>query len=159
MSARVRLACPADLGELLTLAGEAEQAAGGEAGLSRALDPDSVGHLVLVSENDCDLAGYIHLHQVADEITIMDLRVNPLQRRQGLARQLLSQGMLRAGRHGARRCLLEVRESNHAALALYRTVGFQQDGLRRGYYPGQNGREDAILMSWELPTEAVETTP
>jgi ribosomal-protein-alanine N-acetyltransferase len=58
--------------------------------------------------------------------------------------------------------LLEVRPSNTAAIRLYRKLGFQEIGLRKGYYPnhaaptqpaepdsgssGSSGREDAIVM-------------
>jgi ribosomal-protein-alanine N-acetyltransferase len=45
---------------------------------------------------------------------------------------------------------LEVRPSNAKALALYRRAGFQQVGRRRGYYPGENGREDALIMRLPL---------
>jgi len=43
--------------------------------------------------------------------------------------------------------LLEVRPSNLAALGLYRTAGFREIGLRRGYYAAADQqREDAIVM-------------
>jgi ribosomal-protein-alanine N-acetyltransferase len=51
-----------------------------------------------------------------------------------------------ARRINMRRMVLEVRASNAAAIALYRSAGFEQIGLRRGYYPAANGREDALLM-------------
>jgi ribosomal-protein-alanine N-acetyltransferase len=44
--------------------------------------------------------------------------------------------------------LLEVRRSNDAAIALYRSAGFSENGVRRGYY-SDNG-EDAALMCVEL---------
>ena len=48
--------------------------------------------------------------------------------------------------HGARTMLLEVRPSNPAAIRLYERYGFQRIGVRRGYYPAADGREDAIVM-------------
>jgi len=54
------------------------------------------------------------------------------------------------GKSGAKRCLLEVRASNAAARGLYRSLGFQVDGVRKNYYPAATGREDALLMSREL---------
>jgi ribosomal-protein-alanine N-acetyltransferase len=42
--------------------------------------------------------------------------------------------------------LLEVRASNVAARGLYCNAGFCEISLRRGYYPADNGREDAIVM-------------
>ncbi|HET19983.1 MAG TPA: ribosomal-protein-alanine N-acetyltransferase, partial [Chromatiales bacterium] len=51
---------------------------------------------------------------------------------------------------GLERILLEVRASNTPALGLYRSEGFCEDGVRKGYYPASGGREDAILMSRSL---------
>jgi ribosomal protein S18 acetylase RimI-like enzyme len=45
---------------------------------------------------------------------------------------------------------LEVRESNHGAIALYHSEGFNESGMRKNYYPAENGREHAILMSLDL---------
>ena len=43
---------------------------------------------------------------------------------------------------------LEVRRSNVAALRVYETQGFYQDGVRKGYY-SDNG-EDALILWNEL---------
>jgi ribosomal-protein-alanine N-acetyltransferase len=45
---------------------------------------------------------------------------------------------------------LEVRPSNISAIALYENIGFNEMAVRRGYYPAQNGREDAVLMGLAL---------
>lgn len=45
--------------------------------------------------------------------------------------------------------LLEVR-ANDKDLALYRHFGFQQIGVRRGYYPANGGREDALVLTHAL---------
>ena len=49
---------------------------------------------------------------------------------------------------GVRTVHLEVRRSNQAAIALYRQLGFEQVGERRGYY--RDNGEDALLMSLSL---------
>jgi ribosomal-protein-alanine N-acetyltransferase len=46
---------------------------------------------------------------------------------------------------------LEVRASNRAALALYEGLGYQQVGLRRGYY--EKPREDALILQKVLNPE------
>jgi ribosomal-protein-alanine N-acetyltransferase len=46
--------------------------------------------------------------------------------------------------------LLEVRPSNEAAIRLYQRYGFERIGVRRGYYPTEGGREDAIVMRISL---------
>jgi ribosomal-protein-alanine N-acetyltransferase len=54
---------------------------------------------------------------------------------------------------GAEQCFLEVRESNHAAIALYLREGFAPVARRAGYYPAParaSGREDALVMRRRL---------
>ena len=45
---------------------------------------------------------------------------------------------------------LEVRPTNIHAIALYEDVGFNEIGIRKGYYPAENGREDGIMLALEL---------
>jgi ribosomal-protein-alanine N-acetyltransferase len=47
--------------------------------------------------------------------------------------------------------LLEVRKSNKAAIALYEKYGFKRLGVRKGYYPAANGREDALVLAFDIP--------
>jgi ribosomal-protein-alanine N-acetyltransferase len=58
--------------------------------------------------------------------------------------------MLNAKQHGANKLFLEVRPSNERAVELYRHFGFQQIGLRSGYYPAEVGREDGLVFDKEL---------
>ena len=55
-----------------------------------------------------------------------------------------------ARQYGAQQMFLEVRPSNTPALRLYESFGFNEMAIRRGYYPAQGGREDAILMGMVL---------
>jgi ribosomal-protein-alanine N-acetyltransferase len=58
---------------------------------------------------------------------------------------------------GAEQCFLEVRESNHAAIALYLREGFAPVARRAGYYPapgGAGGREDALVMRRRLGSDS-----
>ena len=68
----------------------------------------------------------------------------------GLGRQLLQHLGEVARKAGGSQILLEVRPSNESALALYRKVGFEMIGRRKGYYPACNGREDALVMRLPL---------
>ena len=45
---------------------------------------------------------------------------------------------------------LEVRPSNVSAIRPYQRIGFEQIGIRRGYYQAPDGREDAIVLKREL---------
>jgi ribosomal-protein-alanine N-acetyltransferase len=91
----------------------------------------------------CQLAGFHCYWVLSDEMHILNLATAPAFRRRGVARSLLRHALGRAGRSGVRRAFLEVRSHNEAAIALYRSLGFVQIGIRRGYYADG---EDALVM-------------
>ena len=101
----------------------------------------------LVSECDGHLVGFVVYNSVLDEGSIHNIAVLPEHQRQGLAVDLLTATFLAMKEAGVCRCLLDVRESNAAAIGLYSKLGFNSDGLRRNYYRSAEGREDAVLMS------------
>jgi [ribosomal protein S18]-alanine N-acetyltransferase len=70
-------------------------------------------------------------------------------RRQGLGELLCLAAMRWAAERGAEEMQLEVRESNAAAVGLYRKLGFVEVGTRVRYY--SNPVEDAVLMNASLP--------
>ena len=107
-------------------------------------------YLCMVYESDGSILGYAVLMLAIDEAELLDIAVDSKHQRQGLGRQLLEEMMALARRRDMVRMVLEVRASNDAAIGLYRKAGFTDIGLRRSYYPAQNGREDAILMGREL---------
>ena len=96
------------------------------------------------------MLGYAVLMLAVDESELLDIAIDTEHQRQGWGRKLLDEMMVLARHFGMRRMVLEVRACNEAAIALYRKAGFGDIGLRRDYYPAQNGREDAILMGREL---------
>jgi ribosomal-protein-alanine N-acetyltransferase len=77
---------------------------------------------------------------------IVTLGVAPGARRRGAGRALLQDLLARARALGVASLTLEVAEDNAAALALYAGLGFEQAGVRRGYYR----RADASLMDARL---------
>jgi len=85
---------------------------------------------------------------IVDEIHIATLATHPNFRKQGIGEELLSFTLQSAKDEGAVSSFLEVRESNSAALKMYRKFGYVEDGRREGYYK-DNG-ETAILMSAPL---------
>lgn len=85
-----------------------------------------------------------------EEEELLLLAVDPLWRRRGLGRQLLTQLIDAAKSRGARRLLLEMRRGNPAE-ALYRESGFAPIGERRNYYTSASGeRFDAITFGRSL---------
>jgi ribosomal-protein-alanine N-acetyltransferase len=106
---------------------------------------------VLLLGSGARIKGFVVYSQVLDEASIHNIAVDPGLRGRGLGELLLSTALARVRDVGARRCFLELRASNEAAHRLYRKLGFQPDGLRKGYYAATAcGREDAVLMSMVL---------
>lgn len=94
------------------------------------------------------LTGYCFSSFVLQEAELMNLCVLPGYRRQGLGSELLLHLKELLVRNGVTELFLEVRAGNLGAQALYRKMGFEKVGLRRGYY--QNNGEDAVLMRCPL---------
>ena len=92
--------------------------------------------------------GYVIYWELPGELDIHNVAVHPQYRRQGVARTMLRDIIERAVEKGFRRLTLEVRRSNDPAQTLYRSLGFEVCGLRRGYY-SDNG-EDAWVMERKL---------
>lgn len=82
------------------------------------------------------------------EVQVQNLAVDPAYRKQGVARYLLFHGLKEARRQGAAGARLEVRPSNAAARALYRSLGFEIIGSKPGYYALP--REEALTLSCDL---------
>lgn len=91
------------------------------------------------------LVGYIALEWVLDEGSLTNLAVLPAFRRRGIAEKLTVALIEEAQRLNLQLVTLEVRVSNTPASNLYRKMGFEEVGVRRGYY--SNPREDALLMT------------
>lgn len=104
--------------------------------------------LALDPQQDGALLGFVIFWVVHDEIHILNVAVDPVHRRRGVARVLLEE-LLRRGRGaGLALATLEVRISNEGAIRLYEGQGFHRVGIRKGYYVDEE--EDAIVMVLNL---------
>jgi len=101
-----------------------------------------------------DLAGQVIGYGVmslgAGEAHILNVCVRNEFRSLGFGRRLLEHLLERAAASGVAEAFLEVRPSNLAAIRLYQHLGFEQIGIRRGYYQAPDGREDAIVLKREI---------
>lgn len=97
-----------------------------------------------------ELIAYAILMPVLDEIHLLDIGVAKNWQRQGFGEKIYNLIIMLYKDRGMQKLLLEVRQSNAAALALYRHAGCREIGRRKGYYPTTDGREDAIVMESKL---------
>lgn len=109
-----------------------------------------VGYCCWVMELAGTVAGYGVMSLVVGEAHLLNICVSPDWQRQGYGRLLLEHFMELARERGAGQMFLEVRLSNQAAIALYQGRGFNEVGMRKNYYPGEKGREDALILAKEL---------
>lgn len=98
---------------------------------------------------NADIVGYCILSVMAGEAHVMNISVSPNFQRQGAGRKMMEH-LIEYARPRAEKLFLEVRPSNPGAIALYTKLGFQEIGIRKGYYPAKEGREDAIMFALDL---------
>ncbi|MGY5452156.1 ribosomal protein S18-alanine N-acetyltransferase [Agarivorans sp. MS3-6] len=93
------------------------------------------------------LLAYIILRVVAGDAELINIAVDPEYQGQGLGKRLILEMLQLAKQQQWQQILLEVRQSNHVAQALYTNVGFIEIDRRKAYYPcSEQGREDALIM-------------
>lgn len=105
-----------------------------------------VGYCCRVAEVDGGIGGYTVISAAAGEAHLLNLCVAPSVRATGVGRLLLDGALVEARLLRAHRLFLEVRPSNTRAIELYRRNAFRVIGKRPGYYPAEDGREDAMVM-------------
>ena len=111
--------------------------------------PTEANHWV-VAEHDVTgtVVGFAGTMVVADEAHILNIAVDPDHRGRGTGTMLLAHLLDAGRRRGAVATTLEVRPTNHAAIALYTSFGFRRAGRRARYY--RDG-SDALIM-WRRPS-------
>ena len=146
--AAVRTAIETDIPNIVRVDHLTSSSPWSEQSLSRYCPPSPAdSHNALVYEVGDELAGFLIYSRVLDEANIDNVAVLPQHQGQGIGRTLVQAALRAMPQKGIQRCLLEVRESNVAARALYENNGFIVDGVRPRYYKTEQGREDALLMS------------
>lgn len=107
------------------------------------------GYSCWVCEELDRVLGYCLLSIAVGEAHILNISVDPAEQKQGIGRKML-QHLIDTARGRAETVFLEVRPSNKVAIALYNDMGFNEIGIRKNYYPAENGREDAIMLALQL---------
>jgi ribosomal-protein-alanine N-acetyltransferase len=147
----LRRAVPADVGALVALERASSLHPWNETQLAaevERVEPDAV----IVMDGRAGLRAWCAYRIAVGELLILNLAVDPAERRRGLGRRLLEFALRKGSAAGASRALLEVRASNEAARSLYAKSGFAPIGSRKEYYA--QPLEDAVLLARPLaPTD------
>ncbi len=110
----------------------------------------SAHYSCLICEELDVIVGYSLVSIMAGEAHIMNICVDPAVQKQGVGSKLLEH-MIELATSKAETIFLEVRPSNKAAISLYEKRGFNEIGIRKGYYPAENGyKEDAVMLALDL---------
>lgn len=118
-----------------------------------------VGYICRVVVSSNKLIGYGVMSVGAGEAHILNLCIDSAFRCQGIGRRMLDYLLDRGAAAGMTEAFLEVRPSNTAAIRLYLSLGFDQVGMRRGYYQAVGGREDAAVLKLSLRGRRSRSTP
>ena len=103
------------------------------------------------------LWAYCILFPAVDELHLLNITVSPKLRRLGIGIKMMNAIEGVAAQQKMPRIILEVRPSNEAALQLYESLGYEQIGLRKNYYPVNTVsglREDALVLAKSIKLEA-----
>ena len=104
--------------------------------------------LFIVAKHDSEVAGYAAVLCAADEGNLVSIAVDEEFRNMGIAREILDILYEELVKNGVEKIFLEVRESNEAAISLYRSENFEEIGKRKGFY--EKPKEDALLFMRNL---------
>jgi ribosomal-protein-alanine N-acetyltransferase len=149
MNFSIRAATAADLSAMVALEKHAATAAHWSVEQYKALfGQQGRDRVALVLRDGDDLRGFVVARGVGDEWEIENIAIAGPARRRGLGTLLLGELLDVARARGGVSVFLEVRESNHAARALYEKWAFLESGRRRSYY--SNPDEDAIQYRLNL---------
>lgn len=106
-----------------------------EAAIYYALDSiEPVQAFALVIPHEEEIIGYALFQGIFESWELFRIAVHPLWRRQGLARELLTEGIKIVKQSEGEKVYLEVRENNKPAKRLYEELGFRPYSERDNYY-------------------------
>lgn len=149
----VRTATVADAGAIAVLPG---LLASTVRGLASDLAATARRHAVVASDpSDGRVVGFAMTTRQEDALHVLDVAVAADRRRRGIATLLVVELARRAVLDGTPAMTLEVRAGNASARALYGSLGFEDHGVRPGYY--QDG-EDAHVL-WHDDPRALARHP
>ena len=105
--------------------------------------------LYLAVEDAGQLVALIGTWFTLSEAHVTNIAVDPAYQHMGLGRFLMQFMIGRAIDYGSQKMTLEVRTNNDIAKHLYRSLGFQDGKIKKGYYVSNH--DDALDMYRPLP--------
>jgi ribosomal-protein-alanine N-acetyltransferase len=154
----MRLLAFTDLDALVTLDAEAHPPQlWTRAQYQEEIERERGGLAIGVTSAAGELVGMLFMSVVLDEAMVTNLAVARSVRRRGLASRLLDAAVIGGRAAGVTTFVLEVRQANRAARALYESRGFAQAGTRRGYY--QAPRDNAAVLLLRCANDAPGAAP
>jgi ribosomal-protein-alanine N-acetyltransferase len=105
-------------------------------------------HYLVAQAGDGTVIGYAGLLAAGQQADVVTIAVGADWRNRGIGSALLAALLAEARRRRCTEVFLEVRVDNLGAQRLYRARGFEQVGIRRGYY--QPSGADALVMRLDL---------
>jgi RimJ/RimL family protein N-acetyltransferase len=109
---------------------------------------------VFVAELPEGIVGRLSLgrdpHPASRHVADLGLMVASAHRRRGIGKALMRQALEWARQSGVLKLELHVFPHNEGAIALYESLGFRREGLRRRHYRRGEEYLDAILMALDV---------
>lgn len=91
---------------------------------------------------------------IFDEAEILNFAVAKSYQYQGFGQKLLAYLMNHLSYKQIKKLFLEVRVTNIPAISIYEKYGFKQTFIRKGYYPRENRKEDALVLQANLQIQS-----
>jgi ribosomal protein S18 acetylase RimI-like enzyme len=111
---------------------------------------------VIVAVQGDEIVGYVKLRRSLGlnsnnhVLTVAGLAVSPNSQRQGVGTALVARAIDEAKKRGARRLTLHVLGTNHSAIRIYESCGFELEGVLRDEFMLDGSFVDDLLMAIDL---------
>jgi RimJ/RimL family protein N-acetyltransferase len=109
---------------------------------------------VFVAETESDIVGRLSVardpHPASSHVADVGVMIARDYRRRGFGRALMRAAEEWAREAGVRKLELHVFPHNEPAIALYESLGYRREGLRRGHYQRNGELLDAVLMAKDV---------
>lgn len=136
----VRFATIEDLERIVEIENSSFDSPWSECSLRYEIEENQLAEVFVIEINQ-EVVGYMSYMKIIDEVHINNIAIDSTKRGYGYGRELV-ESVLKSFK-GNYSVTLEVRNDNYIAINLYRSLGFEQMGIRKDYY-GKG--QDALIM-------------